>query len=129
MAAVDDVAALAAAPGQSSLLSPAEEVLAIPYLSQRSVMSFLTQQDALPLRAASRACRDAVAEHAWGADMRGADMRADCAVVGSLASWRRCFPKATHANVSFRATELMGSDLQHLRGLKMLWIMFGREIT
>ena len=47
-------------------LSPAEEVLAIPYLSKRSVMSFLTQAEALPLRTASRACRDAVAEHAWG---------------------------------------------------------------
>ena len=47
------------------LLSPAEEVLAIPYLSQRPVMSFLRQEEALSLRAASGACRDAVAEHAW----------------------------------------------------------------
>ena len=49
-------------------LSPAEEVLAIPFLSKRSVMSFLTQCEARPLRLGSRACHDAVAEHAWGAE-------------------------------------------------------------
>ena len=46
-------------------LSLAEEALSNPYLSNRSVMSFLCQEDALELRLASRACRDAVAEHAW----------------------------------------------------------------
>ena len=46
-------------------LSSAEEVLAIPYLSKRSIMSYLSQEGALELRAASRTCREAVAEHAW----------------------------------------------------------------
>ena len=36
-------------------LSLAEELLSIPYLSQRSVMSFLRQDEAVALRAASRA--------------------------------------------------------------------------
>ena len=43
--------------------SIAEQVFSIPYLSKLSVMSFLWQDEAVALRAASKACRDAVAEH------------------------------------------------------------------
>ena len=69
-----------------ALLSPAEEVLGIPYLSQRSVMSFLFQEDVLGLRAASRACCDAIAEHAWN------DWAPNKSIItGSLLLYRRCF--------------------------------------
>ena len=56
-----DIIALA----QREVLSLAEEVLAIPNLSKRSIMSFLRQEEVLPLRFVSVACRDAIAEHAW----------------------------------------------------------------
>ena len=87
---------------QRTLLSPAEEVLAIPYLSKRSVMSFLRQEDALSLRTSSRACRDAVAEHAWSDFFTPSGRPNDTGkslIKGSLASWRRCFPHATAANL------------------------------
>ena len=95
---------------QRVMLSPAEEVLSIPFLSQRSVMSFLRQEDVLGLRAASRACRDAVAEHAWG------DFDGRSRITGSLASWRRCFPHAIAANLNGNNT-VRDADLAHLRGV------------
>jgi len=100
---------------EREVLSPAEEVFAIPFLSERSVMSFLTQAEALPLRAASRACRDAVAEHAWS-DFDKAGIKS--CIKGSLASWRRCFPRATAANLS--DGKLTDVDLLHLRGIRTL---------
>ena len=105
---------------ERELVSPAEEVLAIPYLSQRSVMSFLRQQEALPLRAASRASRDAVAEHAWS--------HFAMHIKGSLASWRRCFPLATAASLIFNGT-VRDADLVHLRGIKMFQIIYCKHIT
>ena len=106
-----------------TLLSPAEEVLAIPYLSQRSVMSFLYEEDVLGLRAASRACKDAVAEHAWG------DFFSDTSVIkGSLASWRRCFPHATAAHLEGHKT-VQDADLVHLHGVHKVCIDGCKQIT
>ena len=73
-------------------LSDAEELLAIPYLSQRSVMSYLHQDEALELRTASRTCREAVAEHGWS------DWYNDRSVIKrNVAGWRKCFPLARAA--------------------------------
>jgi hypothetical protein len=108
---------------QRTLLSPAEEVLAIPYLSQRSVMSLLWQEEALPLRSASRACRDAVAEHAWGDWREGHSL-----VKGSLAAWRRCFPHATAVSLNMH-TRAQDADLVHLRGIHKVDIQGCTQIT
>jgi len=105
------------------LLSPAEEVLSIPFLSERSVMSFLRQEEAPPLRAASRACRDAVAEHAWSEYAFGKS-----AIRGSLVSWRRCFPHATAANLQDNKA-LTDADMVLLRGIHTLRVAGCTGIT
>ena len=46
-------------------LSSVEEVLSIPFLSHRSVMSYLRWTDGKILRTASSACHKAVSEHKW----------------------------------------------------------------
>ena len=107
-------------------LSAAEEVLAIPYLSKRSIMSYLTQDEARPLRAASRACRDAVAEHAWGIK-RYRENGLTSRIKGSLASWRRCFPRAVFANMRQHQTVTDG-DMVHLKGVRTLY-MFGCKLV
>ena len=112
---------------ERQVLSPAEEVLAIPYLSQRSVMSFLQQKEALSLRTASRASCDAVAEHAWS-DLREHWNSRASHIMGGLASWRRCFPRATAANVYGRL-DLTDADFVHLRGIRKLNMGLCRQIT
>ena len=114
---------------ERGVLSPVEEVLAIPYLSERSVMSFLTQEEALPLRAASRACRDAVAEHAWS-DFEEHEpwSRGSSRIMGSLASWRRCFPRATAVNVYGRR-DLTDADFVDLRGIRKLDMRYCKLVT
>ena len=97
-------------------LSDAEEVLAIPYLSQRSVMSYLRQDEVLELRAASRTCREAVAEHAWS-DFDEADPYVESCIRGRLSSWRECFPLARAANLSDNK-KLTDADFVHLRGVR-----------
>ena len=118
----DRLAAIASS--KRGRVSLAEETLGIPYLSQRSIMSYLRQTEALPLRAASRTCRDAVAEHAWD------DSDPDChaegdfeelgLIRGSLAAWRRCFPCARAADLSGNATSDEG--MASLRGVERVWL-------
>ena len=108
-------------------LSSAEEVLCIPYLSQRSIMSFLRQDEALPLRLASRACRDAVAEHAWE-DLCTVPPYHDAAVRGSLSAWRRCFPLARSANVR-RNLSICDADFVHLEGLRSFAMSYCHQRT
>ena len=96
-------------PPRLARLSTAEKVLSFPYPPQSSVMSFLRQEEALPLRSASRACRDVVAAHVWGAEY-GSTSR----IMGSLASWRRCFPNATWACVRGSCES---DEFSHLTGL------------
>lgn len=96
-------------PPRLARLSTAEKVLSFPYPPQSSVMSFLRQEEALPLRSASVACRDVVAAHVWGAEYGGSSR-----IMGSLASWRRCFPNATWACVS-GARE--SDEFAHLSGV------------
>jgi len=81
-------------------LSLGEEVLSIPFLSKRSTLSYLSQRNALPLRGASRACREAVAAHTWDLTWDRSKRFVDTRIKGSLAAWRRCFPNATFANIS-----------------------------
>jgi len=108
-------------------LSPAEEVLAIPYFSKRSIMSFLRQGEVLELRAASRTCRDAVTEHAWHDTCKTSDTSKSL-IRGSLALWRRCFPHATAANLRGRY-QVDDADLVHLRGIRWLDIRACMQIT
>ena len=62
-----------------------------------SVLRFLWQDEVLGLHAASRACREAVAAHAWSDFDEKEGERSH--IVGSVASWRACFPKARVANI------------------------------
>jgi len=85
------------------------------------VLGFLTQGEARPLRAASTACFAAVAEHAWGVEQPGSSI-----IRGSLASWRRCFPRATWADMRFNIAD---SDMVHLRGIHTLIMSHCEHIT
>ena len=80
-----------------------------------SVLGFLRQEEALGLRAASRACRDAVAEHAWAEFDDGGGSR----ILGSVAAWRSCFPYARTANISGNR-RVCDADFALLRGLERL---------
>ena len=121
---------LAAAPpsDQRQVLSIAEEVWSIPYLSQRSVMSFLWQDEAVALRAASRACRDAVADHTWE-DFHEVHPYSRSRIHGSrLAAWRRCFPNARAANISENMT-ITDADFVYLKGVRKLNMWYCNQLT
>ena len=88
-------------------LSPLERLLeqSAPSGPRGTIFRFLTQSDARPLRVVSRACREAVAEHEWGVGSASQ-------IRGSLALWRRCFPRASQ-NTS-------DADMVHLSGIHTL---------
>ena len=114
-----------------------------------SVLGFLWQDEALGLRAASRACREAVAAHAWS------DLDPDCRrsrIFGSAASWRACFPKARTANMMGNKTVtdadfallegihslnmagcnqaiITDAAFAHLRGIDSLWMNYCNQVT
>ena len=115
------LAAMAAAGPQPAVrrarLSDAEEVLAIPYLSERSILSYLRQGEVLGLRATSRTCREAVAEHAWS-DYDDSDWSTGN-IKRNLAGWRKCFPLARAANLRYNK-KLKDADFVHLRGIHTL---------
>ena len=124
---------MAPSPGDKrARLSLAEEVLSIPYLSKRSVMSFLRQEDVLGLRAASRACCDAVAEHAWDDLSTNRPMSpteiSSSLIRGSVASWRRSFPAALSANLKGHK-RLQSADLVHLAGVRIADLRDCRLLT
>jgi len=89
-----------------------------------SVLSFLVQIEARPLRVVSRACCEAVAEHAWGLEPWIYETR----ITGSLASWRRCFPRATHANMYMRQNT-SDADMVHLSGIHTLYMSNCKLVT
>lgn len=62
-------------------------------------LGFLSTREAAAYRAADRRAKEAVRDFEW----RDRATR----IAGSLPAWRRCFPKATHANLANR------SDLRH----------------
>jgi hypothetical protein len=107
--------------------SLAEEVLQHPHwaLTTRTcILNFLRQDEVLALRAASRACRAAVAQHPFKDEP---PPRASL-IKGSLASWRRCFPRATYANLCAHKT-VVDDDLVHLRGVTTALMHYCSSIT
>ena len=105
----------------------------------RSILSFLMQEEALPLRAASCACREAVAGHAWDVSSEQTapyydlfDCVSSSRIRGSLASWRRCFLRATHADFSNRKRwyrDVTDADMVHLSGIHTLGMSWSTRIT
>jgi hypothetical protein len=87
---------------------------------QHALLGFFTTANVLPLRAACREARAAVAGHGW--EDRGAVIK------GSIAAWRACFPRARCANVrgwdesgrAVRRSPLLDADFVHLEGLREL---------
>ena len=83
------------------------------------ILGYLWQDEALSLRAASRACREAVAEHPWE------DLKCDIydlprsTICDSVAAWRRCFPHARAASISYNQT-VTDADFVHLAGIRKL---------
>ena len=82
-----------------------------------AVCDFLRQDEARSLRAASRMCREAVAEHPWS-DWDDTFLSGKSRIL-RLSSWRACFPKARAANISFTML-LNGADLVLLQGIHKL---------
>jgi hypothetical protein len=87
-----------------------------PPAVQHALLGFFTTPAVLPLRAAFKDACAAVARHAW--------RDRDTVIRGSIAAWRRCFPRAQCASVSERNTGaghrralVMDADLAHLRGV------------
>jgi len=79
------------------------------------VLGFLRQTEARPLCVVSHACRETVADHAWGRE----HWDFVSLIKGSLVSWRRCFPCATFANMYGRQ-HTSDADMVHLSGIHTL---------
>ena len=97
--------------------SLAEEVLGHALLAS-AVLSFLWQDETPQLRRASKACREAVAEHAWQ-DFDTEDFHTEwpykrSRIRGRLSAWRRCFPKARTANM-YGNRGVTDADFVHLK--------------
>ena len=76
-----------------------------------SVLAFLRQDEALELRAASRTCREAVAEHGWS------DWFIHRSIIKrDVVGWRKCFPLARAAMLDGIKT-LADADFLHLLGV------------
>ena len=69
----------------------------------------------------ARPCRNAVAKHQWGGRSLFDFPEKPSCINGSVELWRRCFPNATCANISYN-TKVNDSDFIHLRGLHTLWM-------
>lgn len=80
-----------------------------------TLLRLLSTRAVLPLRAACREARSAVARHPF------AD--AATAVRGSLPAWRACFPCATAASCAGRRAPLAPQELACLRGLRELHLL------
>lgn len=92
-----------------------------------SVLDHLWQDEARSLRAASKACREAVAAHPWSDfDAPNNDylyhsfgIRQRSMIRGRVSSWRACYPRARAANINFN-DNVTDADFVHLRGLDTL---------
>ena len=73
-------------------------------------LGFLSTIDAVPVRAACKELRDAVADFPWDSSFR---------VIGSLRLWFACFPCALAINVSNRK-DLGDTDFVYLQGISRL---------
>jgi hypothetical protein len=101
-----------------------------PPAVQHALLGLLTMPGVLPLRATCADARAAVAERAW--IDRGTIIR------GSIAAWRRCFPRALCASVrkmsdvwqpEHRVATVKDSDFKHFQGLLELDMRRCRGIT
>jgi hypothetical protein len=103
-----------------------------PLPVQAALLGFLDTRAVLPLRAACREARAAVAGHAW--------WDRDTVIKGSIAAWRACFPLARCANISSaydesrevlerRSILVVDSDFVHLKGLRELNMAGCRAVT
>ena len=105
--------------GQVSVLEAALGV------SGASILNFLRQGEARPLRVVSRPCREAVAEHVWSMDSWYWETTR---ITGNVASWRRGFPRATHANMWGRLNT-SDADMVHLSGIHTLDMSWCSMVT
>jgi hypothetical protein len=91
-----------------------------PQRVQAALLGFFDSRTVLPLRAACKEARAAVAGHAWEDGVT--------LIRGSIAAWRACFPRARCANVTnfvqfnapWRAVSVVDADFVHLAGLREL---------
>jgi hypothetical protein len=95
---------------------------------QHALLACFTTRTALPLRAACREARAAVASHAWE--------DRDTIIKGSIAAWRACFPRARCANVrmrdweeGYRRAPVMYADFAHFEGLRELNMAGCSDVT
>ena len=83
-------------------------------------MGFFTMKEANLLRRVCEEMRVAVAGAAW--------CDGETHIAGSLASWRKCFPKALAANLEGRL-DLCNEDFAHLKGISNLNMSWCTQIT
>ena len=98
-------------------------LLAVPACCS-ALLSLATTEDAVSLRLGCRALCAAVAAHAW--------RDSETLILGSVAAWRACFPRALAANVSEtlgRQAPLVDADFVHFEGLWELDVRGCTEIT
>ena len=91
------------------------------------VFDCLWQGEVLGLRAASRMCREAVAEHPWS-DFDEQRLFVKSRIRGRLSSWRACFPNARAANIYGNLT-ITDADFVHLRGIHTLNMSYCYQVT
>jgi hypothetical protein len=102
-----------------------------PQRVQDALLRLLNTRTALPLRATCKEARAAVAGHAWE--------DAETVILGSIAAWRACFPRARSANVRMlkpvfddgivREAPVLDADFVHLEGLRELNMMGCQAVT
>jgi len=78
-------------------------------------------RDATAFRAVCQEARASVADQPW------ADYYDQ--IVGSIAAWRACFPRATMANLTYRPKTITDADLAHLTGIHTLNIQGCSNVT
>ena len=94
-----------------------------------TLMCFFSTPQACLLRLVCRAFQAAVAAHPWG--------DRETVILGSIAKWRACFPRAACANVRqqvpgggiVRPTPVEDADLVHLKGLRELNMSYCASVT
>jgi hypothetical protein len=100
-----------------------------PQRVQAALLGFFDTASVLPLRVTCKEARAAVAGHAWE--------DRDTVIMGSIAAWRVCFPRARCANVrefdayrgTVRTSPVRDADFVLFEGLRELNIAGCRAVT
>ena len=79
------------------------------------VLGYLNTLEAVPLRTANRAAREAVRDFVW--------TDPNTRIAGKMGAWRACFPRATKANLS-RRSKLLHYEFPNLTGVTWLNLSF-----